>query len=104
MVQAKAKRRGHGEHAIDFAADKNRYVGAISLGHDASGQRIRRKVTGRTKQEVRDKLKALHAELNTGVRTSASYTVEQAVADWLGEDLDGRRSGPGFSTRAYCAP
>jgi integrase len=90
MVRAKTKRRGPGEDAIYFAADKNRYVGAISLGHDSSGRRIRQKVTGRTKQEVRDKLKALHAELNAGVRTSASYTVEQAVADWLREDLDGR--------------
>ena len=33
--------------------------------------------------EVRDKLKALHAELDRGLRTSAAYTVQQAVDDWL---------------------
>jgi hypothetical protein len=27
MPEAKAKRRGHGEDAIYFAAEKNRYVG-----------------------------------------------------------------------------
>jgi len=52
-----ARRRGHGEDAIYFAAAHNRYAGAISLGFAPDGKRIRRTVTGRTKQEVRDKLK-----------------------------------------------
>ncbi|MBV9094290.1 MAG: hypothetical protein JO132_10505 [Streptosporangiaceae bacterium] len=52
---------------IYFAADKDRYVGAISLGYGPDGKRTRRKVYGRTKQEVRDKLKALHQELNAAV-------------------------------------
>lgn len=90
MAQTPVKRRSHGDDAIYFAADKNRYVGAISLGHGPDGRRLRKKVTGRTKQEVRDKLKALHLELESGVRSSATYTVRQAVADWLAEGLDGR--------------
>ncbi len=90
MVQAKAKRRGHGEDAIFFAADKNRYVGSVSLGYRADGRRIRRKVMGRTKQEVRDKLKALHLELDAGLKSSPTYTVAQAVDDWLRDGLDGR--------------
>ena len=68
---------------------KNRYVGAISLGYGPDGTRIRRKVFGKTKQEVRDRLKALHQELNSGVRSLSSYTVRQAVEDWLHEGLDG---------------
>ncbi|MGH3264623.1 MAG: hypothetical protein ACRDNS_21820, partial [Trebonia sp.] len=48
-----ARRRGHGEDAIYFDATKNRYVGAVSLGFGSDGKRSRRKVTGRTKQEVR---------------------------------------------------
>src|SRR5262249_48586045 len=90
MAQTKLKRRGHGEDGIYFDAAKNRYLGAISLGYTSEGKRIRRKVTGRTKQEVRDKLKALHQELDVGVRTSAGYTVRNAVEDWLREGLDGR--------------
>ena len=47
-------------------------------------------MSGRTKQEVRDKLKALHAELDAGIRSAAGYTVRRAVEDWLREGLDGR--------------
>jgi integrase len=90
MAEASAKRRGHGEDAIYFAAAKNRYVGAVSLGYTPEGMRIRRKVYGRTKQDVRDKLKALHQELNVGIRSSAGYTARDAVQDWLREGLDGR--------------
>jgi integrase len=90
MAEAKLRRRGHGEDAIYFAAAKNRYVGAVSLGETPDGKRIRRKVFGRTKQEVRDKLKALHLELDAGVRSPAGCTLRQAVDDWLREGLDGR--------------
>jgi hypothetical protein len=64
-------------------------VGAISLGYGPNGKRIRRKVFGKTKQEVRDRLKALHQEMNSGVRSPSSYTVRQTVEDWLREGLDG---------------
>jgi len=89
MSETSVRRRGHGEDAIYFAAAKNRYVGAISLGYGPDGKRIRRKVFGKTKQEVRDRLKALHQEMNSGVRSSSSYTVRQTVEDWLREGLDG---------------
>jgi hypothetical protein len=62
----------------------------VSLGFDADGKRIRKKVSGQTKAEVKDKLKALHSELDAGIRTTAAYTVEKAVADWLDEGLPGR--------------
>ena len=67
MADASVRRRGHGEDAIYFAADKNRYIGAVSVGFGPDGKRLRRKVSGRTKQEVRDKLRALHAELDVGL-------------------------------------
>ena len=63
---------------------------AVSLGFDADGKRLRRKVSGQTKAEVKDKLKALHSELDAGLRTAQGYTVEKAVADWLEEGLPGR--------------
>jgi hypothetical protein len=80
MTDSTARRRGRGEDAVYFDAARNRYVGAVSLGFGPDGKRTRRKVTGRTKQDVRDKLKALHAELDRGLRTSSTYTVRQAVA------------------------
>ena len=89
MSEVKVSRRSRGEDAIYFVAAKNRYVGSVSLGYGPDGKRIRRKVFGKTKQEVRDRLKALHQELNSGVRSSSNYTVQRTVDDWLREGLDG---------------
>jgi hypothetical protein len=72
---AQARRRGHGEDSIYFDATKNRYVGAVSAGWGPDGKRLRRKVRGKTKQEVPDKLRALHQELSTGVRSSGRYSL-----------------------------
>jgi len=44
-----------------------------------------------------DKLKDLHFDLDAGVQTSASYTVEQAVADWMREGRDGRSPSTGLA-------
>jgi hypothetical protein len=104
MTDSTARRRGHGEDAVYFDATKNRYVGAVSLGFGPDGKRIRRKVTGRTKQDVRDKLKALHAELDRGLRTSSTYTVRHAVADWLEGGLPGRAERTRSVYREALAP
>ena len=82
-------RRGHGEGSVYRDAANGTWVGAISLGWRPDGSRIRRKVTGRTKTEVREKLKKLQAEADAGLKTSASYTVAKAVDDWTAEALDG---------------
>jgi len=39
----------------------------VSLGYAADGKRIRKKASGQTRTEVKDKLKALHSELDAGV-------------------------------------
>ena len=51
---------------------------------------MRRKVYGKTKQDVRLKLKTLRSDIEAGVRAPASYTVQAAVDDWLAEGLSGR--------------
>ena len=62
----------------------------ISLGFAPDGKRIRRKVSGQSKADVKTKLGALHAELHEVLHTSATYTVREAVEDWLANGLDGR--------------
>jgi hypothetical protein len=90
MTQASlSKRRGQGEDSIYWDASKNRYIGAVSLGFSPSGARIRKKVTGRTKTEVRDKLRELHKQVEGGLRPRRRYTVEDALEDWLAVGLDG---------------
>ena len=78
-----AARRGFGEDSIYWHAAKDRYVGAISLGYDPKGKRIRKSVTGTTKAEVRDKLKELHRQLDEGTASSPTYRVSEATSAWL---------------------
>jgi len=97
-------RRGHGDDSIyyDHRAGtacldarhhkgcSGRWRGVVSLGEGPDGTRIRRKVSGQSRAEVKQKLQALHAELNKGLHTSHTYTVRQCVEDWLANGLDGR--------------
>ena len=62
----------------------------VSLGFDADGKRIRKKVYGRTNTVVKDKLRDLHDDLDDGVTPSGTYTVREACDDWLHDGLDGR--------------
>jgi hypothetical protein len=97
------KRRGNGEDSIYFdhrvgtecrdarshSGCSGRWRGVVSLGAGADGKRARRKVSGRTKADVRVALQALHDEIRDGVRTSATYTVRDAVEEWLAHGLVG---------------
>jgi len=72
-----------------FDHANNYWVAAVSLGYKA-GKRVRRKVTGRTKTEVKTKLRDLRRDLDNGVRPNATYTVGAALDDWLANGLSGR--------------
>ncbi len=89
MTHATSTRRGYGEDSIYWDESKNRYVGAVSLGFSPSGTRIRKKVVGRTKTEVREKLRDLHKQVEGKLRPRRRYTVEDALEDWLAVGLDG---------------
>ena len=113
---ADSKRRGYGEDSIyfDHASDcrdgqhhrgcQGRWRGSVSLGFGADGRRIRRKVSGRTKTEIKDKLQLLHDELREGIRSSPRYTVQNAVDDWLAHGLDGRSAKTVSTNREVLAP
>jgi hypothetical protein len=97
-------RRGHRDDSIYFdhrvgtacldarlpKACSGRWRGVISLGSAADGKRIRRKVSGQSKADMKTKLGALHDELRERLHTSVTYNVRQAVEDWLTSGLDGR--------------
>ena len=95
MTQATSGRRGQGEDSIYWDASKNRYIGAVSLGFSPSGTRIRKKVAGRTKTEVRDKLKELHKQVESGLRPRRRYTAGDArcagITSWPGWRASGSR-------------
>ncbi|WP_030304167.1 site-specific integrase [Streptomyces katrae] len=87
-----ARKAANGEDSIYWDASKSRYVGAISLGSTAAGKRNRAKVSGKTKTDVRRKLRDLKKELEKGAKAPANYTVKQAVEDWLVQGLKGKAS------------
>jgi integrase len=77
-------RRARGQGSVYFDAAHGCWRGAIDVGRDQAGRRVRRKVSAPTKTECRDKLDALRAEKkSTGTVARRDTTVEQVVADWL---------------------
>ena len=80
---AETKRRARGEDSIYYDRSRNRWTGTITVGWKPDGRRDRITVRGRTKTEVKDKLRTKHQELAAGIRTPANYTVEQCLMDWL---------------------
>jgi integrase len=95
-------RRGWGEDGIFFEHSapcrdserhrhcQGRWRGVVSLGFAPDGKRIRRKVSGKTRTVVQNRLRALHDDLDSGVRARPNYTLRHAADDWLHEGLDGR--------------
>ena len=100
-----ATRRRRGEDGISFEhrgpcrdPERHRHCpglwrGEITLGYTGDGKRQRRKVSGKTKAAVVDKLRDVHLQLDKGITPKAGYahyTVRQAAEDWLASGLDGR--------------
>jgi integrase len=100
-----AGRRGHGEDGVSFdhrgpCTDPERHrhcpgrwVGQAELPRSPDGKRNRRRVVGKTKTAVLDKLKELHKDLDKGIVPQAGfsgYTVREAAEDFLKTGLDGR--------------
>ncbi|MEV5516935.1 site-specific integrase [Streptomyces flaveolus] len=86
----RAQKAGHGADTIYWDPVKKSYVGAVSLGYAPNGKRRRPKVYGKTKTEVRNKIRDLKKEVQSGVKAPANYTVADAVGDWLERGLKGR--------------
>ena len=100
-----ATRRRRGEDGISFehrgpCSDPHRHRhcpglwrGELTTGYTGGGKRQRRKVSGKTKAAVVDKLRDLRTQLDTGITPKAGYahyTLRQAAQDWLAHGLEGR--------------
>lgn len=113
---ADTKRRAYGDDSIYFEhasscrdpqhhrGCRGRWRGSVSRGFGPDGKRIRRKVTGRTKTEVKDKLQLIHHELREGIRSSPRYTVQDAVDNFLAHGLEGRSAKTVSTNREVLAP
>lgn len=86
-----AKRRGHGEGSIFFEEARSRWVGTLDLGNDGTGKRHRAKVVGRTKTEVRDKLRDLQRAAEAGLPVGdGALTFGAYIDGWLADVLPAR--------------
>jgi integrase len=82
-----------GKYEATIYPEGGGYTGAISLGFDGAGKRIRVKRKGRTKTQVKDKLREAADDLEAGIKTDDKYTVKDAVNDFLSQGLKGKASG-----------
>jgi len=80
-------RRGNGEDSV--YRDGDRWRGAISLGYDAAGKRVRKKVSGRTRAETVDKLRSLRRQVDGGTVPDDQVTVKAFLERWLAVNLPG---------------
>jgi integrase len=77
------KRRGRGEGSIYQEAD-GRWTATISLGSDGQGKRRRRKVRGKSKGEVQEKLRQLYTSTAAALNADAgALTVAEYLNRWL---------------------
>ncbi|HUK67335.1 MAG TPA: site-specific integrase [Streptosporangiaceae bacterium] len=82
-----------GKYEATIYQEGGGYTGAISLGHDAAGKRLRVKRKGRTKAQVKDKLRQAADDLEAGIKTDDKYSVKDAVNDFLDHGMKGKASG-----------
>lgn len=83
-------RRGAGEGTITKNEARGRWEGRLTVGYSTTGKRVRRKVTGRTRNEVVGKLRDLQTAAGQGMSlVSDNVTVSAFLEDWLNNILPG---------------
>lgn len=87
--------RSYGDGSIFWDQRRCRWVGIYTAGRDASGNRVRRKVTGRTKTEARQRLRSLQrAAVDGQPAPSGAVRLGAFLDHWLDEVVPLRVSSP----------
>jgi integrase len=98
-----AKRRSRGDGGLHWDESRKRWIATASLGYDPSGKRIVRRTSGRTKTEAKDKLKEVLRDYEDGLAVApGTYTVKDAVTDWLTYGLHGQGDKTRTNNRGLC--
>lgn len=79
-----------GKYEATIYPEKGGYTGAISCGFDTSGRRVRVKRKGRTKVQVKERLREVVDDMEAGITAQQGYTVGEAVEDFLARGLKGK--------------
>ena len=80
-------RRAYGEDSV--YKDGDRWRGAISLGYNANGKRVRKKVSGRSRAEAVENLRKLRQQVDGGTLPDDRLTVKAFLMRWLTINLPG---------------
>ena len=73
-----------------FEADRKRWKATITTGYTADGKQIRKSVSGKTKTEALEKMRAVHHAADQGVELAkADLTVGRYLDGWLDDVLAG---------------
>lgn len=81
-----AKRRSRGDGAIYYDEKRGVFVGQINLGYDEKGKRKRKTVYGKTKTEVKEKVKNVEYQVYTGTFVDKSQITIYHLAKQLLDD------------------
>ncbi|GAA2018267.1 site-specific integrase [Terrabacter terrae] len=85
------ERRSKGDGGLHWDERRQRWIATVTLGYDGRGKRIVKKGSGRTKTEAKRKLREVLRDNEDGVALGDdTYTVKQAVEDWLAFGLNSR--------------
>lgn len=85
-------RRGQHEGSVYQRSRDGRWCAEVSLGVDASGRRRRKIVTGATKTEALERLRAIRLVGAPGDIAATRHTVETLAAEWLADVRARRRA------------
>lgn len=85
-----AKKRSNGEGNLWHDKERGRWEARFTVGFRPDGTPIRRKVTGRTQTEARDRMReAMHADQSGERRARADFSVRAFLEEWSTDVLPG---------------
>ena len=97
------ERRSKGDGGLHWDERRQRWIASVTLGYDGRGKRIVKKGAGRTKTEAKRKLREVIRDHEDGVaQGDDSYTVKQAVEDWLQFGLSSRDQETKKANESLC--
>jgi integrase len=84
-------RRSRGDGGLYWDRSRERWIAVVTVGYTASGRRIVKKASGKTKTAAQRKLKEIIRDYEDGLAIAPhNYTVADAVREWLQYGLSGR--------------
>ena len=82
--------RGDADNTRYHKTCYGRWVGKVDLGRDGSGRRIRKAVTGRTREAVVSRMEEVRRQADAGLEIDVRLTVGQALDSFIEHGMTGK--------------